>query len=92
MITYAAHKGERPYQSRHIKPDALIGKIELHGKEGKTKQCEAYQSLADLLEIVEALPVRLTNKEGVRWHLERQLPVPPEILMNYPDLLLDYGV
>jgi hypothetical protein len=34
----------------------------------------------------------LDTREGVLWHLKRNLPVDLEILSRYPDLLAEYGV
>lgn len=52
-ITYIIHDGSRPMHARHVKPFALVAKIVLHGREGKTERCEAYRQLCILLKSLE---------------------------------------
>lgn len=49
-ITYAAHTGQRPTQSRHLPANSLV--VWLNHAEGTTKRCQAYRQLTRLLEQV----------------------------------------
>lgn len=55
-ITYIVHYGQRPVHSRHLHPYAIVGKVVLHNREGKTERCEAYRGLAQLLNQLENTP------------------------------------
>lgn len=53
-ITWAAHQGERPAQSRYLADHWPM--VKLSQLEGKTKRCQAYRLLSVLLEKVRQFP------------------------------------